>query len=110
MTRTIEFKDEGYKYLFVFMYIDGIQVSCNMIQQNDTIHVSHSNLLQEIYLTFDTFSFIIGYDDIVHLTTSEGSYIVSGEALKRLEISGEYNLTLIHDLFIKIIYKGELRD
>lgn len=110
MTRTLEFIDEGYDSLFVFMKVDGRQVSCNMIHQNETFHISHLGITNEIYITFNNFSFIIDYDDIVKLTTKENSYVISGEALKKLETPGDYNLTLVHDLFIKVIYKGEIHD
>lgn len=110
MTKTLEFIDEGYESLFVFMEVDGRQVSCNMIHQHETFHISHLDTMNVIYITFNNFSFIIDYDDIVTLTTKEGSYFISGEALKKLETPGDYNLTLVHDLFIKVIYKGEFHD
>lgn len=102
---TITFKQE-LGHVMVYEAVDDKSILTMLIHNNDTFHISHSDVLKSIYMTFETFAFTLKADDLIELACNDCSYFITCDELKTFETPDKYNLTTINDLLINIIYKG----
>lgn len=101
----ITFKQE-LGHVMVYEEFDNKPILTILIHNNDTFHISHSDVLKSIYMTFETFAFTLKEDDLIELDCNTYSYYITCDELKIFETPNKYNLTTITDLLLRILHKG----